>query len=242
MKMRMKVLMGVTILAIVTGCANQPELDVNGDQNRTEQNQTAPAEQNQTSPVEQNQTTSTEQNQTAPAEQNQVANVEINGSQQPVESDLTDTTAIKVNQDSSVKAEEENKTKIATTTLSKMNKEQKEDLASLLAKQVVHFDFDKYNIRPDQMPIVEELANILKEHPGNWTIRIEGNCDEWGTDEYNYALGLKRAKTVKEALVSLGVDANKLTIISYGESNPVCTAHARWCWAKNRRDNFTLLP
>ena len=139
-------------------------------------------------------------------------------------------------------AEEENKTKIATTTLSKMNKEQKEDLASLLAKQVVHFDFDKYNIRPDQMPIVEELANILKEHPGNWTIRIEGNCDEWGTDEYNYALGLKRAKTVKEALVSLGVDANKLTIISYGESNPVCTAHARWCWAKNRRDNFTLLP
>jgi peptidoglycan-associated lipoprotein len=106
----------------------------------------------------------------------------------------------------------------------------------------VHFDFDKYNIRPDQMPIVKEVANILKDIKDNYTVRIEGNCDEWGSDEYNYALGLKRAKTVKNALVDLGVDANKLTIISYGESNPVCTEHNRACWAKNRRDNFTLLP
>ena len=241
MRMRVKILIGLAILAIVTGCAKQPELDVNAEQNGTEQNQTAPTEENQTASVEQNQTAPAEENQTAPVEQNQTANIETNVTQQPTESDLTDTTAIKVNQNS-VKAEEENKTKVATITLTKMDKEQKEDLASLLAKQVVHFDFDKYNIRPDQMPIVEKVANILKEHPGNWTVRIEGNCDEWGTDEYNYALGLKRAKTVKEALVALGVDADKLTIISYGESNPVCTAHARWCWAKNRRDNFTLLP
>ena len=89
---------------------------------------------------------------------------------------------------------------------------------------------------------MENVANLLKDSQGNWTLRIEGNCDEWGSDEYNYALGLKRAKSVKTALIDLGLDSNKLTIISYGETNPVCTSHTKECWAKNRRDNFTLLP
>jgi peptidoglycan-associated lipoprotein len=157
-----------------------------------------------------------EQNQTTQTQQPQTQN-------QATEEDLTDTTAIQVTDESN----EEN------------NNQQ---IAAKLSKEVVHFDFDKYNIRPDQMPIVKEVANILKDIKDNYTVRIEGNCDEWGSDEYNYALGLKRAKTVKNALVDLGVDANKLTIISYGESNPVCTEHNRACWAKNRRDNFTLLP
>jgi len=107
---------------------------------------------------------------------------------------------------------------------------------------VVYFDFDKYNIRKDQWPKVEKLAKLIKENPANYTIRIEGNCDEWGTEEYNYALGLKRANSVRNALIKLGVDPKKLTVISYGELNPVCTAHAKWCWRKNRRDNFTYLP
>ncbi|GAB6074377.1 OmpA family protein [Nautilia lithotrophica] len=111
-----------------------------------------------------------------------------------------------------------------------------------LANIVVYFDFDKYNIRPDQWPKVEKLAELIKSNPANYTIRIEGNCDEWGTEEYNYALGLKRANAVKDALIKLGVDPKKLTIISYGELNPVCTAHAKWCWRLNRRDNFTYLP
>jgi len=114
--------------------------------------------------------------------------------------------------------------------------------AKKLAEIVVYFDFDKYNIRPDQWGKVEKLANLIKQNPANYTVRIEGNCDEWGTEEYNYALGLKRANTVKKALIKLGVDPKKLTVISYGELNPVCTAHARWCWRKNRRDNFTYLP
>ncbi|AZV46025.1 flagellar motor protein MotB [Nautilia sp. PV-1] len=114
--------------------------------------------------------------------------------------------------------------------------------AKKLANIVVYFDFDKYNIRPDQWPKVEELAKLIKSNPANYTVRIEGNCDEWGTEEYNYALGLKRANSVKNALIKLGVDPKKLTIISYGELNPVCTAHAKWCWRKNRRDNFTYLP
>lgn len=114
--------------------------------------------------------------------------------------------------------------------------------AKNLAEIVVYFDFDKYNIRPDQWPKVEKLAKLIKDNPANYTVRIEGNCDEWGTEEYNYALGLKRANTVKNALIKLGVDPKKLTVISYGELNPVCTAHAKWCWRLNRRDNFTYLP
>jgi len=141
------------------------------------------------------------------------------------EEDLTDTTAVAVTDESANSEDNQNQNIVAS-----------------LSKEVVHFDFDKYNIRNDQMPIVKEVANILKDMKGNYTIRIEGNCDEWGSDEYNYALGLKRAKTVKNALVDLGVDENKLTIISYGKSNPVCTAHNKECWAKNRRDDFTLLP
>jgi len=116
------------------------------------------------------------------------------------------------------------------------------ELAKKLASIVVYFDFDKYNIRQDQWPKVEKLAKLIKENPGNYTVRIEGNCDEWGTEEYNYALGLKRANSVKNALIKLGVDPKKLTVISYGELNPVCTAHAKWCWRLNRRDNFTYLP
>jgi len=165
-------------------------------------------------------------NDTTPTTQTQPQQTSQQDTTAPQETDLTDTTAIKVTEDSE------------NITEDKLN----QNLGSALSKEVVYFDFDKYNIRNDQMPTVEEVANLLKDAQGNFTVRIEGNCDEWGSDEYNYALGLKRANTVKKALIDLGVDANKLTIISYGESNPVCTAHTKECWAKNRRDNFTLLP
>jgi len=124
------------------------------------------------------------------------------------------------------------------TTVTVANK----DFAKKLSSVVIYFNFDKYNIRKDQWNKVEKLANIIKSNPSNYTIRIEGNCDEWGTEEYNYALGLKRANSVRKALIQLGVDPKKLTVISYGELNPVCTEHNRKCWQLNRRDNFTYLP
>ena len=129
---------------------------------------------------------------------------------------------------------------ISSTIVSTTSNNQ--EFAKKLSSIVIYFDFDKYNIRADQWPKVEELAELIKSNPSNYTVRIEGNCDEWGTEEYNYALGLKRANSVKNALIKLGVDPKKLTVISYGELNPVCTVHARWCWRKNRRDNFTYLP
>jgi peptidoglycan-associated lipoprotein len=127
-----------------------------------------------------------------------------------------------------------------TIPASNMTKQQK--FAKKLASIVIYFDFDKYNIRKDQWPKVEKLAKLIKSNNSNYTVRIEGNCDEWGTEEYNYALGLRRANAVRKALINLGVNPKKLTVISYGELNPVCTAHAKWCWRLNRRDNFTYLP
>ncbi|MFA6756952.1 MAG: OmpA family protein, partial [Sulfurospirillaceae bacterium] len=76
----------------------------------------------------------------------------------------------------------------------------------------------------------------------NLSIKVEGNCDEWGTDEYNYALGLKRAKSVKDALIAEGVPSDRIMVVSYGESNPVCSESNKDCWAKNRRAEFKLLP
>ncbi len=109
--------------------------------------------------------------------------------------------------------------------------------------KTIHFDFDKYNIRNDQKPLVVEDAKLIKSNSAKeFSVKLEGNTDEWGSNEYNYALGLRRAKSVKNALVALGVKSNRLTLISYGESNPVCTEHNKTCWAKNRRVDFKFLP
>lgn len=117
-------------------------------------------------------------------------------------------------------------------------------IASLEAQvNKVYFDFDKYDIRADMMSKIEANAALMNTMAAkNFSIKVEGNCDEWGTDEYNYALGLKRAKSVKEALASYGVDKERIMIVSYGESNPECTGKDKSCWDKNRRAEFKLLP
>ncbi|HIQ50700.1 MAG TPA: flagellar motor protein MotB, partial [Nautiliaceae bacterium] len=88
---------------------------------------------------------------------------------------------------------------ISSTVVSTTSNNQ--EFAKKLSSIIVYFDFDKYNIRADQWPKVEQLAELIKSNPSNYTVRIEGNCDEWGTEEYNYALGLKRANSVKNALI-----------------------------------------
>jgi len=110
-----------------------------------------------------------------------------------------------------------------------------QDGVSASGIKMVYFSTDRYDIEGDQlqrlmsdMPKIKRLASAGK-------IRVEGNCDEFGTDEYNHALGLKRAKAVKSVLVSNGIPASRIDVISYGESNPVCTGHTAPCHAKNRR-------
>jgi len=100
----------------------------------------------------------------------------------------------------------------------------------------VYFDYDKFDIREDMMASVKGNAGLLK----NKTFKLEGNCDEFGSDEYNFALGLKRANAVKTALVNEGVTADSISMVSLGEGNPACTEKTQECWAKNRRVEVKL--
>ncbi|MDD2357897.1 MAG: OmpA family protein [Thiovulaceae bacterium] len=106
----------------------------------------------------------------------------------------------------------------------------------------VYFDFDKFNIREDMKANVSTDSSIAKAAASAYGVKLEGNCDEWGSDEYNFALGLKRAQAVKTELVNEGVDAKRISMVSLGKSTPVCTEKTKECWAKNRRVDFKLLP
>ena len=105
---------------------------------------------------------------------------------------------------------------------------------------MIHFDYDKYNIRPDAVPVLEANASWLKKHP-TVKILIEGHCDERGTEEYNLSLGEKRAKSTMEYLMSLGISADRIRIISYGKSQPLDPGHDETAWAKNRRAQFLII-
>ena len=101
----------------------------------------------------------------------------------------------------------------------------------------IYFDFDKYDIRPSDAKMLDGNASWLKSNP-NHLVLIEGHCDERGTNEYNLALGERRAKSTMNYLVSQGVQASRITIISYGEERPACPEHNEACWSKNRNDTF----
>jgi peptidoglycan-associated lipoprotein len=103
----------------------------------------------------------------------------------------------------------------------------------------IYFDFDRYDLRPDARETLQANADWLKQNPAI-AVQIEGHCDERGTSEYNLALGAKRAQAAKDYLTTLGVSAQRLSTISYGEELPVCTEHTEECWQKNRHDRFVL--
>jgi peptidoglycan-associated lipoprotein len=105
----------------------------------------------------------------------------------------------------------------------------------------VYFDFDRYDLRTDARETLKANWEWLKANPAA-QVQIEGHCDERGTNEYNLALGSKRAQSVKDYLVTLGITADRLSTISYGEELPVCREHAEECWQKNRRARFVIQP
>ena len=105
----------------------------------------------------------------------------------------------------------------------------------------VYFDFGEYDIPGNMQGTVAFNATLLKKKLGAGRVKLEGNCDEFGTDEYNYALGLKRAKAVKDGLEARGIGSGKIVIVSYGESNPQCREASDSCYARNRRVDLHLL-
>jgi peptidoglycan-associated lipoprotein len=104
----------------------------------------------------------------------------------------------------------------------------------------IHFDFDKYDIRPVDADILKGNAALLKKYP-KVKVQIEGHCDERGTLEYNLALGERRANSTKKYLLSLGIPSDRLSSISYGEEKPLDPGHNEEAWAKNRRSHFIVI-
>jgi peptidoglycan-associated lipoprotein len=110
------------------------------------------------------------------------------------------------------------------------------DYAAVPEMSDVHFDFDKYEIRPEGARALDKSAAWLKTNAKQ--ILIEGHCDVRGTSEYNVVLGERRAKATMNYLVSRGVDSQRITVVSYGEDRPQCHQNNEACWAKNRRAHF----
>ncbi len=103
----------------------------------------------------------------------------------------------------------------------------------------VYFDFDQYDLRQEARDRLAKNAAFLRENTG-FQVRIEGHCDERGTNEYNLALGERRSNASKAYLSSLGVDGSRVQVISYGEEKPSCAQNSEGCWAQNRRAHFVI--
>jgi peptidoglycan-associated lipoprotein len=124
--------------------------------------------------------------------------------------------------------------------------EMKEEVRSDRYKEVkdlfedIYFDYDEYEIRAAAKAILEKISTWMLTNRAS-KISIEGHCDERGTNEYNLALGDKRAKAARDFLIALGVPSGRIEMISYGEEKPVCSEKTDACYAKNRRVHFVIL-
>jgi len=105
---------------------------------------------------------------------------------------------------------------------------------------MIHFDYDKALIRGGDAAVLDQKVAILQANPA-LRIRISGHCDERGSDEYNLALGNRRATAAKQYVVSHGIDGSRIETVSYGEERPMASGHDEDAWAQNRRDEFEIL-
>jgi len=113
-----------------------------------------------------------------------------------------------------------------------------EELFSRNVKDVF-FDYDKYTIRSDEAPTVQNDEAFLAQHP-SIKVLVEGHCDDRGSEEYNIALGTSRAESLKRTLVQEGVPAERIRTVSYGKEKPFCTQDNEQCWQQNRVDHFAF--
>lgn len=113
-----------------------------------------------------------------------------------------------------------------------------EEVRNMLAT-MIHFDLDRSNIRPDDMAALDQKVAIMQANP-DLRIRIGGHCDERGSDEYNLALGNRRAQAAKQYLVSHGIDASRIETQSWGEERPLVDGHDESAWSQNRRAEFEV--
>lgn len=103
----------------------------------------------------------------------------------------------------------------------------------------IHFGYNEYTIEPQDGSVLKSNAEWLQKNQQS-RVQVEGHCDDRGSEEYNIALGAKRAQAARDYLVTLGIPASRISTISYGKELPLCTEHDESCWAKNRRDHFAV--
>ena len=108
-----------------------------------------------------------------------------------------------------------------------------------LALESIYFDYDRYNLTKQAIDMLSQNASILMDNP-SIDVLVEGHCDERGTDEYNLALGEKRAIAARDFLVRFGIARSRISVISYGEERPLDPGHTEEAWAKNRRVAFVI--
>jgi len=113
------------------------------------------------------------------------------------------------------------------------------ELAAALRGTTVFFDFDSDQLKSDGMAALQRVSEVLRRHP-DVHVKVEGNCDERGTEEYNLVLGERRATAARKYLLALGVGEQQVDTISYGALKPANAAHTEEAWSQNRRDELTV--
>jgi peptidoglycan-associated lipoprotein len=141
----------------------------------------------------------------------------------------------KVDTEAMKKAEEERQARLREMEMAQQLRDEIREFEA----EMIHFDFDRSELKMEARAILAKKAEWLRNHP-EFSLRIEGYCDERGTYEYNLALGERRANAAWKFLNALGISGSRMSTISYGEEHPIDPAHNQEAWAKNRRDEFKL--
>jgi len=142
-----------------------------------------------------------------------------------------------LNEPSKEPSKTEKKAETGTTDSTKIEEDELSKSGSILAKRSVYYPFDVAAVQDADKPVVQAHAKYLSEH-ANRKVRLEGNCDERGSNEYNLGLGQRRADGVNKMLALGGAKADQLESVSYGEEKPRCTDHNEACWKQNRRTDL----